>query len=489
MIVERFLEWIDSAPVSQRVEATDALAKAYLLSEMEAEEKEAAEAAMTLLLEDPSPTVRLALAEAFDGHTDAPRHIVMMLAADTPEISEYVICHSPAFVDAELIDLVATGTSGQQIAIAQRKLITPGVVGAIVEVAREQACLELLGNEYAKCSPRLLHRLAERFGTSVQLRNGLLERNNLRADTRLLLIDKLGQSLKGFVTSKSWLSEGKAFAAVRDACDKASINFVANTSNDDLDSVVASLIEAEKVTTSFLLRAICMGNITLVARSLSQLSQTPAARVEAMMVNDRKAAFRAVFDRAGLPDKAFDVFHTAVSAWRRLLEQETEISQSRLPYLVTREVLEKYATISNPVVDDLLVLLRKLAAETARESAKAKVFEMQEKSSQRALPAAVGELAPEEQAQFMNDFSEAFEQELLLDDEESQNVAADENDAEEKSVEEIEEVRATAEDAELVEENGYLHDDDKPEPIVMDPIAPVIVDVHSGREIPLQIAA
>ena len=67
MIVRQFLHWIRTAPSGERAEATSALARAYLYSELSENDLAAAEGAMVMLLDDPSPLVRLALAEVFAG--------------------------------------------------------------------------------------------------------------------------------------------------------------------------------------------------------------------------------------------------------------------------------------------------------------------------------------------------------------------------------------------------------------------------------------
>ena len=417
MIVERFLEWIDTASVSNRVQATNALSRAFLLSDLEDEERETAEAAMTLLLEDPSPEVRFAMADVLAQGKDAPRHIIMALATDIPEIATLVISRSPIFLEAELVDLVAIGTVEQQIAIACRNDLSPALIAAIAEVAPFEACLGLLLNTFADCSPNSLHRLAERHGELADIRNELLKKPNLQAQTRILLVEKLGACLNDLVTSRSWLSPRKADDCIRSACDKAAIGMVANAKESDVDQVIASLIKNRKITTAFLLRAICTGNITLFARSLSQLSQIPASRVEAMLANDKQAALRAVYTKAGLPHNAFGVFLSAISAWRRLLSASEPISAARLPYLVTRETLDAYtkthAISGNHIADNLLVLLRKLAAETARDSALAKVSEIQDKNSNQNIQALA---APEAVEVDMDEFEKELEDQALAEE-------------------------------------------------------------------------
>ena len=62
-IVERFLNWAQSAPIVRRQEAAHALAGGYLYSAMAPEERADVEAALTVLLDDPAGEVRLLLAE------------------------------------------------------------------------------------------------------------------------------------------------------------------------------------------------------------------------------------------------------------------------------------------------------------------------------------------------------------------------------------------------------------------------------------------
>src|SRR6202011_1760909 len=64
MIVRQFLQWVRTAPAADRADATSALARAYLYSDLSKDDRIAAEGAMLILLDDPSPLVREALAQA-----------------------------------------------------------------------------------------------------------------------------------------------------------------------------------------------------------------------------------------------------------------------------------------------------------------------------------------------------------------------------------------------------------------------------------------
>ena len=91
MIVRQFLHWLRTAPAGERAEATSALARAYLYSDLGPDDLAAAEGAMTMLLDDPSPLVRRALADTLASSQKAPPSIVFALASDQPEIANIIL--------------------------------------------------------------------------------------------------------------------------------------------------------------------------------------------------------------------------------------------------------------------------------------------------------------------------------------------------------------------------------------------------------------
>jgi uncharacterized protein (DUF2336 family) len=370
MIIERFLGWLESASQTHRCEAAFALAKLWLEPEMEAEERDAAEAAMTLLLDDASFDVRRSLAEAFAGIETAPRHVIMALAGDESEIAAIVLSRSAVFLDGELVEIVKAGIPAQQSAIAARAAVSPVVCEAIAASGDEAACLAMLENPAARIEPSALHLIAARHGASTPMRHLLLQCEGLPPATRLLLIDKLGEALRLEMSDTPGLSQVRVAQLIADNADRTIIAYAAKADEHELPQIAAALIESGRMTTAFLLRAICMGNIALFANSLGQLCEIPVRRVEAAMGAGRRPAFRALYIKSGLPDCAFDVFANAVEAWRKVLADDGAADGARLTWLVTRDVLSAYRGNTDHAVDSLLVLLRRLAAEAARTNAR-----------------------------------------------------------------------------------------------------------------------
>ena len=103
MIVRQFINWVRSAPAGERADATSALARAYLYSDLSEDDRIAAEGAMTMLLDDPSPLVRQALADALAPSAKAPATLIIALAADQPDVASGVLEFSPLLIDADLL--------------------------------------------------------------------------------------------------------------------------------------------------------------------------------------------------------------------------------------------------------------------------------------------------------------------------------------------------------------------------------------------------
>src|SRR5690349_629134 len=302
MIVRQFLQWLRNAPPGERADATSALARAYLHSDLSPDDRAAAEGAMIMLLDDPSPLVRQALAEVFASSQGAPRVVVHALAADQPDIARDLLQRSPLLTDSDLVDLVATAHPESQAAIASRFLLPRSVSAALAEVGAAHACLALLENPDADVAAFSFDRIVERFGHLSAIRENLLARDDLPAATRQALLAKLSQTLAGFVTARQWLPQEHAHYAAREACEKATIALAAETPEEELGEFVSYLRASGQLTAGFVLRALLSGNVALFEEALADLSGLSLEAV-ASYVHDRTiSGFRALYARAGLPE-------------------------------------------------------------------------------------------------------------------------------------------------------------------------------------------
>lgn len=376
MFVERFIGWIDTAGDEEKAAATNALGRAFLISPMSEDERDAAEAAMTVLLDDPDVNIRLALADAF-GHSDqAPRHIVLALADDEPIVSVPLLGKSPVLLECELNNFIKKGSAEQQFAIACRDYMALSTCTLIAEHGPQEVCLAMILNIGAHISTDAFNQIAERHGDNNDIRSCLLAREDVPMTARIMLIEKYALSLLPKAKEEAEHETNKRLSEMQEACDKATITFAAQVNEQELSEIVDALIESARLNTGFLLRAICMGNIALFANTLSALANVPLERVERVLADDRRKAFTAIYQKSDLPAAAFSVFHFAICSWRTALLKKSDTDSASLCYFVTRDTLANYQAIENesgPIVDQLLLLLRRICTHAARESARNKV--------------------------------------------------------------------------------------------------------------------
>ena len=372
MIVRHFLRWIQTAPAADRADATSALARAYLHSDLGAGDRAAAEAAMTVLLDDPSPLVRRALAEALAHAEDAPHTVLVGLLQDQPEIAAIVVRHSPLLIDAELVDLVGAGEPLIQYAIARRTLVPAPVAAAIAEVGCVEACLALVALDNADLPDFSIDRIVARFGDDPDIREALFQRADLSAGARQALVVKLSEALSSFVTGRGWLAPDRAGRIVREASEKATVVIAAAAPTTNLSSLVRHLRRSGQLTTGLILRALLSGHVRLFEEALAELSGLTARRVSGLVHDRRGSGFRALYEQAGLPVSAYPAFAAALEAWHAEGMVTTGRSgDALLRRRMVERVLTAYAPLAASELDQLLVLLRRFAAEAARDEARA----------------------------------------------------------------------------------------------------------------------
>jgi uncharacterized protein (DUF2336 family) len=369
MIVRQFLQWVRSAPPGERADATSALARAYLYSELSNDDRAAAEGAMIMLLDDPSPLVRQAMAEVFASSQYAPPVIIDALAADQPQVAVPILSRSPLLLEADLVDLVATGRSETQTAIACRAILPCSIAAAIAEVGSAEACLALLENVDADIAPLSIDRMVERFGHLAAIRENLLMRDDLPMSTRQALLSKLSQTLAGFVSGRQWLATEHAEYAARDACEKATVALAADTPYDELPALVRHLRQSGQLTAGMILRGLLSGNVVLLEEALAELSDLPLDRVTSYIHDKNISGFHALYRKAGLPDGAYPAFRHAIAAMRQGALRGGQGQAARLKRAMVERVLDGCSAEAD-ADDSLLALLRRFAVEAAREEAR-----------------------------------------------------------------------------------------------------------------------
>ena len=369
MIVRQFISWVRTAPAGERAEATRSLARAWLISDLSEDDRAAAEGALLMLLDDPSPLVRQAMAEVFARSVEAPAAIVQALSLDQVSVALPVLEHSPLLIDADLVDLIATGNDATQCAIARRVNLPASVCAAIAEVGTASAALELIENAYAELPPFSWDRIVERHGHLAAIRESMLVLEDLPAATRVALVAKLSDTLAHFVVARNWLSADRAGRITGEARERSTVNIAARSYGEDMQGLIKHLRATGQLNAGLILRALLSGNLELFDHSLAELSGLAPARVSALLHDRGDASLQALLIRAGLPESTFAAFRMALEASHETGFVDTLGGAARLRRRMVERVLTHCET-DGQSAEPLLILLRRFATESAREEAR-----------------------------------------------------------------------------------------------------------------------
>jgi uncharacterized protein (DUF2336 family) len=364
MVVSHFLKWVNTAKVNERAAAAAALARAYVSHDLPFEERCAAEAALTLLLDDPSAKVRKTMAEALALSRHAPLQVVSALASDQPEVASVVLARSPLLSDADLIERVLSGQGAIQRLIADRPAVSMELSAAIAEAGEAEACRTLVANEGAEIAALSFRCMAERHGHNGALREALIADRRLPADCRHVLLVKLGEALKGSPLVVASIGASRAERVLKDACTKASLTLIDGTGAGDHPALITHLRLRGDLTASFLIRALALGKVDFFGSVLVALAGQTGERVRSLLATGSDVALSAIFRRAGLSETVHGILIRALKVWREVANGKRIAGAQEVSWLMLGEIGGQEAQ------GDLAALLKSIHLDALRENAR-----------------------------------------------------------------------------------------------------------------------
>ncbi|MCO5065841.1 MAG: DUF2336 domain-containing protein [Rhizobiaceae bacterium] len=362
MIVEHFLKWVKTAAASERAAAAAALARTYINSDIPMEDRCAADAALTLLLDDPAVKVRMALAEVLSMSRVAPPQVVSALAHDQPEVAELVLARSPLLSDGDLIERVRVGEAAIQAVIADRPVVSMSVCAAVAEMGDADSCIVLLKNDGADIAELSFKRITERFGGVCRVREVLIADRRLPAECRHELLVRLGEALMESPLVRAIFHGERAGRVLKDAWLKASVTLIDRTRTSEFPALVEHLRLRGDLTPRFLIRSLAHGKVDFFGAALVALTGYPHERVSELIANGFDSALHALFRKAGLPERTFEVMERALKIWREVARGKLVAGAQEASWLMLKELGDDGS--------DLAAMLKSVHLEALRVNAR-----------------------------------------------------------------------------------------------------------------------
>lgn len=335
---------------------------AQFTAQLSQSERTLAEDIVRMMARDVATRVRAALADSLKSSAAIPRDVALSLARDVEEVALPFIEVSTVLTDADLVEIIRSGSSEKQTAVAKRPDVSEQVADVLVERGSEKAVAALLSNEGAAVAPQAMNRALDRFPDSEAVAEPLVNRAHLPVTVAERLVALVSEQLRERLVAKHELPNDIATDIVLQSRERATYGLVGGAGDKELERLVIQLRRNNRLTPSLLLRALCMGDVPFFEVALAQLGQVPVSNARLLIHDAGRLGLKSLFDRTGLPPKLYPALRIALDVANETdfdgLDHDLERHRRRM----LERILTQFEELASEDVDYLLTKLTDLTA-------------------------------------------------------------------------------------------------------------------------------
>jgi uncharacterized protein (DUF2336 family) len=359
-----------SATPDERAVAAHKLCRRVDEARLSPEEREIAHEILRTLAGDAAELVRRALAVTLKSSPNLPRDVALKLARDVETVAVPVLSFSPAFTDEDLAEIVRNCGPARQIAVARRASLSETVTNALVEHGSEPAVQAACANDNAGFSETGLQRAITRFASSQELLAAVAYRQTLPLSVTERLVGMVSDTVRDQLINRHALSPETALQIALGARERATIDMVDQAGRTaDVERFVGHLNKHNQLTASLLLRALAHGHMTFFEWGVAELAGVPHHRTWLMIHDAGPLGMRAIYERAGLPNRLFAAFRAGVDTFHSMeMEGGGPRDRERFQERMLQRFLTQQTGAPREDVDYLLDKMDKPAAPAKRRT-------------------------------------------------------------------------------------------------------------------------
>jgi uncharacterized protein (DUF2336 family) len=348
-----------------RAEAVHRLCRRIDATELSDEDRAYAGQILEILAGDTVEQVRRALAITLQSSPNLPREVAAKLIRDAESIAVPLLTHSPVLTDSDLLEVVLSYGVTHQVAIANRPRLSPSVCEAIAEHGTQPAVRTMAGNEGAVMSGKAYAHTLRRFHADPEVQDALVHRPRLPVQVAEKLVSLVTGELFDHLVNNHELPPQLAIDLATGARERATLDLLEQAGRQrDMPRFVQQLNLAGKLTSSMVLRGLCLGHMSFVEWALAELSGVAHHKVWLMVHDAGNMGLRAILEHAGLPPRLYPVFRIAIDVFHETPLDGGSGDLERFRRRMVERVLTQMQQIPP---DDLAYLLDKLNVPAAAQ--------------------------------------------------------------------------------------------------------------------------
>ena len=318
-----------------------------------------------LLAKDAEVVIRQAMAEKLKHNSRLPGDIAFMLANDVMQVALPILQFSPALSEEDLITIVRGSKElAKLLAVTQRDVVTPAVSKELLDKKQIVITGSLVRNKGAFIAADDLQQIITDYSHSDSLIATLVERRELPVAVAERLISMVTGALKEQLLQK----HGQHLHAIKEIAEEVQeqivLQHVARPSAEVMrkDELVEHLYRSQKLSSSMVIRAICLGDVEFFVASMAKLTNWKKSRIEQALKDNNVEAIRLLYRAGGLPESIQDA---TLAVLLVVLDELKRGQQSGSPVLAGRIIERVVASGYDRSVNNMSYLLTLVGKKTS----------------------------------------------------------------------------------------------------------------------------
>lgn len=309
----------NNSDVEGRATAARKLCSRIAVKGLDAEEKKAGEAILTILANDAAEMVRRSLATTLQKSRHLPRDVARKLAEDIDSIATPILSGSPVLTDEDLAEVIRQGNPSRQNAVAAREFISTKLVHEIVEQAAPSAVGIAAANDGAQFDDTAYTKTMDRFDDEPAILEKFIERTAMPAEFTEKLIAKISDQAMERLIHRHSLPPQLAVELAEGARERATVDLVEQAGlSQDPRRFVQQLQLNGRLAPSLILRTLFRGHMRFFEHAVAELAGIEHSKAWLLIHDAGPLGLEAVFQKTGLPIRVLPAIKAAVAAYHSL---------------------------------------------------------------------------------------------------------------------------------------------------------------------------
>lgn len=290
-----------------RADVAGKVAQSFSDGTLSGREKDVAIEIFRLLVTDAEVRVRRALSGHLSKCMDIPREVALSLAHDVGEVSTPMLEFSRLLNDEDLMEII--GKASESIcleAVARREYVGEDVSEALLASRRVPVVIALLGNRGAEIAEQSILQTITEMAENESVMDAMLQRGTLPVACIETIFLTVADHMKKRLIERHQLSRHLLEGKIEYAREWATLG-VTNTSDDgDVKILVRHMHEHRRLTSSVVIRSLCVGDFRFFEHALSQLTDVPVKNVRKLMRDAGPLGFSTLYKSTPLPPTYYE---------------------------------------------------------------------------------------------------------------------------------------------------------------------------------------